>query len=247
MQMTVPVYIGFDTREAIAFDVCRHSLLRRSSVPLHVRALRQGGLRHAGLYRRVATVRDGQRIDAIDGKPFSTDFSFTRFLVPALCQYDGWALFCDCDFLFLADVADLLPLMDDSKAVLVCQQAHVPDEGVKMDGCVQQTYRRKNWSSFMLLNCGHPGMRRLTVAVVNEAPGAWLHGFEWLSDDEIGGLPPAWNWIDGVTEGTPRAVHYTAGGPWFAGHETVAFAREWQEERARAGARQITAQQEEAA
>lgn len=228
--MVIPIYIGFDAREAIAFDVCRHSLLRRSSVPLYVRALRQDGLRHAGLYRRTAIVRDGQQIDAIDGKPFSTAFSFTRFLVPALCQYEGWALFCDCDFLFLADVAALLSLMDDSKAVLVCKQVHAPSQATKMDGCIQEQYRRKNWSSFMLLNCGHPGTRRLTVAAVNEASGAWLHGFEWLHDDEIGDLPPAWNWIEGVTDGPPKAVHYTAGGPWFANHGSVAFAREWHDE-----------------
>ncbi|TWT11709.1 glycosyltransferase [Reyranella sp. CPCC 100927] len=245
--MTLRVFIGYDSREAIAFDVCRFSLLQRSTIPLHVEALRQADLRERGLYGRRLVERDGVMVDEQDGRPFSTEFAFTRFLVPALCQHDGWALFCDCDFLFLADVADLLPLIDDSKAVLVCQQAHVPGDGTKMDGCVQQSYRRKNWSSFMLLNCGHPGMRRLTVAAVNKAPGAWLHGFEWLRDDEIGGLPPAWNWIDGVTGGTPRAVHYTAGGPWFADHESVAFAREWQEERARAGAGQITAQQEEAA
>jgi len=229
--MTLPVLIGFDPREAVAFDVCRHSLLRHSSVPLYVRALRQEGLRLAGLYRRQWEWRDGQRVDLIDDRPFSTEFSFTRFLVPALCQYEGWALFCDCDFLFLADVAELLPLMDDSKAVLVAKQTHLPTETVKMDGVSQSQYRRKNWSSFMLINCGHPSNRRLTVRAVNEEFGAWLHGFHWLENHEIGEVPPAWNWIESVTEGEPRAVHYSSGGPWFAGHQSVAFAAEWLRER----------------
>jgi len=236
---TLPVLIGFDAREALAFDVCRHSLLRRSSMPLHVRALRQDGLRHAGLYRRKAVMRDGQQVDVIDGRPFSTDFSFTRFLVPALCQYEGWALFVDCDFLFLADVAELLRCMDDRKAVLVCRQVHDPVEGVKMDGCTQSRYRRKNWSSFMLLNCGHPATKRLTDAAVNERPGSWLHGLEWLRDEEIGDLPHQWNWIAGTTRGEPKAIHYTTGGPWFPDQASVAFAREWRDEYAqiRAGAR----------
>src|SRR4029079_15310290 len=99
----IPVFIGWDPREAIAADVCRFSLLRRSSVPLHVQYLRQPALREIGLYRRERELRDGQGIDRIDGRPFSTEFAFTRFLVPALCQFEGWALFVDGDFLFLAD------------------------------------------------------------------------------------------------------------------------------------------------
>jgi hypothetical protein len=233
----LPVFIGFDPREEIAFDVCRFSLLRRASVPLHVQALHRAELQACGLYRRRVRYReDGHPVDAIDGRPFSTEFSFTRFLVPALCGYEGWALFVDCDFLFLADVAELCRHMDEDKAVMVCRQAHAPDERVKMDGCAQSRYRRKNWSSFMLLNCGHAAMRRLTVAAVNERPGSWLHGFEWLRDEEIGDLPHAWNWIAGTTAGAPKAVHYTAGGPWFPACTEVAFAREWRDEQAlRAG------------
>lgn len=231
MTDTLPVLIGWDPREATAADVCRHSLLTRSSVPLYVRMLKQEGLRVAGLYRRQWEWRGGQRIDLIDDLPFSTEFSFSRFLVPALMGYEGWALFCDCDFLFMADVAELLPLMDDSKAVLVAKQSHVPTEAVKMDGCAQSQYRRKNWSSFMLFNCGHPSNRRLTVKAANEEFGSWLHGFHWLEDHEIGAIPPQWNWIEGVTEGEPKAVHYSSGGPWFASHQSVAFAAEWLRER----------------
>ena len=37
----------------------------------------------------------------------STEFTFTRFLVPALANYKGWALFCDSDIVFLKDVKEL--------------------------------------------------------------------------------------------------------------------------------------------
>lgn len=232
--MTLATFIGWDPREAIAADVCRHSLLTRSSIPLYVRMLKQDGLRAAGLYSRAWEWREGQRVDMRDERPFSTEFSFSRFLVPALMGYEGWALFCDCDFLFMADVAELLPLMDDSKAALVCKQVHAPVESTKMDGCAQQVYPRKNWSSFMLLNCGHPDNRRLTPRVVNEQPGSWLHGFNWLESGDIGEIPPQWNWIEGVTEGEPKAVHFSSGGPWFADHTSVAFAREWRDEYSRA-------------
>ncbi len=230
---TLPILIGYDPREQIAFDVCRYSLLKRSSVPLHVRGLKQEPLRHAQLYRRSWEWRAGQRVDLIDDRPFSTEFSFSRFLVPALCQYEGWAVFVDCDFLFMADPAELLPLLDDSKAVMVCKQLHVPRETVKMDGAAQTKYQRKNWSSFMLFNCGHAATRHLTPAVVNNSPGSWLHQFQWCSDSEIGEIPAQWNWISGVTEGKPKAVHYTTGGPWFADHMSVEWAKEWLDEMAR--------------
>jgi hypothetical protein len=230
----LPVFIGWDSREAVAADVCRFSLLRRASVPLHVRFLKQAPLREIGLYRRECDKRGGQMVDRIDGKPFSTEFSFTRFLVPALCQYDGWALFVDGDFLFLDDVAELFDRRDERFAVMVCKQAHDPVHATKMDGCVQQAYPRKNWSSLMLLNCSHEATRRLTPGAVNGEPGAWLHGLRWLPDRLIGELPPAWNWIEGVTRGEPKAVHFTAGGPWFAGCEAVRFAGEWQWHRAEA-------------
>ena len=229
MTDTLPVMIGWDQREAVAADVCRHSLLRHASIPLYVRFLKQEPLREIGLYRRQWEWRGGQRIDLIDERPFSTEFSFTRFLVPALCGYDGWALFCDCDFLFMADVAELLPFMDDSKAVLVCKQIHLPTETQKMDGCAQSQYRRKNWSSLMLLNCGHPSTRALHVRDVNERTGAFLHSFDWLDGGEIGELPPQWNYIAGTTTGTPKAVHLTSGGPWLPQCQDVAFAREWRD------------------
>lgn len=224
------VYIGFDDREAVAADVCRHSLLRHSTTPLCVSFLRMEALEYAGLYWRTYATQAGQMIDDIDGRPFSTKFSFTRFLVPALCQYEGWALFCDCDFLFRADVAELLPLLDDSKALLVCKQHHVPAERTKMDQQQQSRYPRKNWSSFMLMNCGHKEMRALTVDAVNTRPGSWLHQFGFLHPDDIGDIPAQWNWIEGTTEGEPRAVHYTSGGCWFAGYEHVAYAQEWRDE-----------------
>lgn len=223
----LPIHIGWDAREAIAADVCRFSLLRRSTIPLHVRYLKLDGLRNARLYSRESWQNGGQRFDVIDEKPFSTDFSFSRFLVPALCQYDGWALAVDCDFLFLADIAELFALRDDRYAVMVCKQDHQPIETTKMDNQIQTAYPRKNWSSLMLFNCAHEATRGLTPFDVNNRPGSYLHRLEWCPDEAIGALPPQWNFIDGTTAGEPKAVHYSAGGPWFDGYRDVRFAGEW--------------------
>lgn len=215
--------MGWDSREVVAFDVCRHSLLARSSIPLDVIPLRQYELRASGLYRRAA--------DPLA----STEFTYTRFLVPQLAGFQGWALFCDCDFLWLADVAELVALADDRYAVMCVQHDHRPTEATKMDGAKQTVYPRKNWSSLVLYNCGHPANRVLTHEVVNRETGAYLHRFQWLADDLIGALPETWNWLEGwnsePAEGHPNVVHYTRGGPWFENWQNVAYADLWCAER----------------
>ena len=215
MNNAFPVFIGYDSREPEAYEVAKHSILKYASVPVHIQQLNEAALRSIGMYDRKFTVTDGQKIDAIDGRPFSTEFSFTRFLVPALCQWQGSALFMDCDQLFRTDIAKLISEIDTSYAVQVCRQVYDPKVSIKMDNQVQQKYNRKNWSSFMVYNNAHPATKMLTVDAMNMEPGSWLHQFSWCRDVDIGGLDYRWNWIDGTTEGEPLNVHYTLGGPWF--------------------------------
>jgi hypothetical protein len=226
------IFIGYDPREDEAFRVCAYSLRRRASIPLDIQPLGQP----AGLYTRTwHRNAKGQRIDDRDGKPFSTDFAFSRFLVPELARHDGWALFCDCDFLFLADVAELLALRNPAYALQCVQHDHRPPEALKMDGQAQTRYARKNWSSLVLWNCAHPAHRSLTVADVSAQPGSWLHGFRWLPDEHLGALPEGWNWLDGwsSSEVPAQAVHFTRGGPWFAHHVPGPYSAAWLEERGR--------------
>lgn len=229
------VFIGYDSREPEAWEVARSSLLRHATGPVHVQPLKDRALCHAGLYTRAWRTEGAQKVDAVDGKPFSTDFSFTRFLVPALCQWEGWAIFVDCDFLFMADLTRIQEEFDPDYAVMVCKQDYRPTQDVKMDGQVQSRYWRKNWSSLIAFNCGHPSNKMLTVQAVNERPGSWLHGFSWLEDREIGDLDHRWNWLAGTTQGEPLAVHYSMGGPWFAHCQDVAYAKEWLAEADRIG------------
>jgi hypothetical protein len=217
------VYIGWDRRESLAYDVARFSLERRASIPVAVTPIKIDEMRARGLYWR-------------EPDPLaSTEFTYTRFLTPALAGFEGWALFCDCDFLWLSDIAGLLAYRDDSRAVLCVQHDYQPTETTKMDGAVQTRYPRKNWSSLMLLNCGHRAVRALTPEVVNTRSGAYLHRMQWAADDEIGALPVEWNWLEGWSDkpagGTPHAVHFTRGGPWFDNWQHVAYADLWRRER----------------
>jgi lipopolysaccharide biosynthesis glycosyltransferase len=157
-------------------------------------------------------------IDHLSGAPQSTEFATSRFLVPFLHR-KGWCLFTDCDVVFLGDISELFALADSRYAVQVVKHQHNPVESVKMDGQAQTSYDRKNWSSVVLWNCDHPAHHRLTLGMVNWWPGACLHRFCWLKDDEIGSLPNEWNWLVGVQPkpADPKIAHFTLGGPFLPG------------------------------
>ena len=204
--MTIPVYVGYDSREDIAYQVCKHSIVRREPGAT-VKPLKQKEMRDSGLYTR--------EID----KLASTEFTFTRFFIPHLQNYQGWAVFCDCDFLWTVPTTDLKQYCDPSKAVVVVQHDYTPAEGVKMDGQKQTVYPRKNWSSMVLWNCAHPKNKILTPELLNKESGAFLHRFQWLEDEDIGSLPHHYNWLVGwykePKDGVPKVLHWTEGGPWF--------------------------------
>lgn len=226
--MKLRVYIGWDPRETDAYAVAERSLKRHASIELEVQPLIMSDLHRRALYMRETEVRHGHLWDTISGAPMATEFALTRFLVPALADWKGWALFCDCDFLFRADVAELLEHCDHGQALACVQHQHEPTETVKMDGQRQTNYARKNWSSFALWNCGHL-KHAGQVDRVNRWPGLWLHQFRWLDNLDIGALPPAWNWLEGSSDSAvePKAVHYTRGVPSMAGYENAPYAREW--------------------
>lgn len=218
---SVNVYVGWDSREAVAFDVCKHSILERSSIDVNVIPLKQKDLRATNLYWR------GEDIG-------STEFTITRFLVPYLNGYRGPALFCDCDFLFDCDIAELFDLYDESKAVQVVKHDYAPPEKKKFLDNIQYHYPRKNWSSLVLWNTGHELNQQMTLNMVNSKEPSFLHQFKWLPDEMIGELGHEWNWLEGhyhePEDGSPKVIHYTRGGPWFPGYENVDYADRWNKE-----------------
>ena len=223
MMSNLNIYIGYDSKEDIAYRVCKYSILKRSNTNLKVTSLK--------LYELITNKMYSRNIDPLA----STEFTYSRFLVPALNKYKGWAIFCDCDFIFFEDVSKILENIDNSKAVYCVQHDYTPKEKHKMDGQKQTIYPRKNWSSFILFNCSHPSNKKLSIDLVNSETGSFLHQFKWLKDSEIGSLDERWNWLEGWTSNhnnkKPFAVHYTRGGPWFDEWQDVEFANEWISER----------------
>ena len=216
------IFIGWDRREDIAYQVAKKSIEDRASIPVEIIPLKQHKLRDTGIYTRPTD------------KLASTEFTFTRYLVPYLADYEGWALFIDCDFLFLDDVAKLVEQIDDSYAIMCAQHQYTPKPGRKMDGKLQTIYPKKNWSSMMLINCEHPkNINELTLNNVNNEylNGAHFHRFSWLPDSSIGQISHEWNWLVGwynePDDGAPKALHYTEGGPWFDNYKDCEYAAEW--------------------
>lgn len=218
----IRVFLGYDHRETVAWHVAAHSLISRASQPVSLApvALSQLG----AVFTRERDARQ------------ATDFSFTRFLVPYLCGYQGWAVFMDCDVLVLDDIARLWALRDGQYAVQVVKHDHQPRETKKFLGQPQTSYPKKNWSSVMLMNCAR--CTALTPEYVNSASGLDLHRFNWLeSESLVGELPHRWNHLVDYDEEVPASevsvLHYTIGGPWFEPYADCGYAAEWRAEQGR--------------
>ena len=212
--MKLQIYIGYDPREEDCYRVLHHSIERLSSKEVEVIPLRLTDLK--GFFANPAVG--------------ATEFSFSRFLVPSLCNYKGWAVFMDCDMLCRVDIAELMTLIKGlpPKAVYVCKHDYMPTQDKAIG--VQMNYPKKNWSSFMVFN--NKKCRMLSLDYVNRASGKQLHQFEWVQEAKIGELPLVWNWLVGEYEHNDDAkiLHYTLGAPCFEAYKNCDHSPEWHHE-----------------
>ena len=241
-------YIGVDHREPDAVKVTEESARAYSGGPLHIGYLEHMDLRQRLLFDRPWRIaEDGTSFDERDGKPFSTQFSHTRFLTPIVAKADGlegWALFTDCDWLWLDDIYKMLKDVDPTKTVMVVPHNFQPEAIIKMDGQKQTKYPRKLWSALMLWNL--QSKKLPTVEMVNAADGGYLHRFGWLEDSDIGFLSESWHWIPNHSPTTtagiqqeaanrpisPSGIHFTFGPPTdaMADREPTPFDVMWHNE-----------------
>ena len=210
----INIFIGYDSKERVAYNVLSHSIIQNSTKPVAITPIALNNLKDDFVRERNALS--------------STEFSFSRFMIPHLMNYQGWALFMDCDMLMFEDISKLWLMRDDSKAIQVCKHDYTPKESKKFLGQVQTKYEKKNWSSFMLMNCKK--CTTLTPDYVNKASGLELHQFKWLEGDHlIGDLPLEWNWLVGEYEYKEDVnnIHYTKGGPWFEEYAKCDYSQDW--------------------
>jgi len=213
----IPVFVGYDPREAIAYHTCVNSIIRYASQPVAIIPI---ALNLFQDYKETHT----------DG---SNHFIYTRFLVPHLMGFKGWAIFIDGDMIVRDDIMKLWNLQEVDKDVMVVKHDYQTCMPVKYLGAKNENYPRKNWSSVILWNCNSFPNRQLTPEFVQTSSGSFLHRFSWLDDDRIGELPPEWNWLP--DEYGPNAhaklLHYTLGTPCFQEFADTPQGNEWHRER----------------
>lgn len=209
----IPVFIGWDPNEAISFHVCANSIIRNSSKPVSIIPLALNLLKD---YEETHT----------DG---SNQFIYSRFLVPHLMNYDGWAIFIDGDMIVKGDIAELWDMRHYGKDVLVAKHDYKTKMTEKYLGARNEDYPRKNWSSVIVWNCSSFPNRKLTPDFIQKSTGAELHRFSWIDDDRIGELPLEWNWLDLEYDINPAAklIHYTLGIPAFNEFKDKGSYEEW--------------------
>ena len=201
-QSVIKVFIGYDPVESLAWHTMAASIYRHSSRPVSITPINIRNLK--GVYTRE---RDPKQ---------SNEFSFTRFLVPHLCNFEGQGIFFDCDMMLRGDIAEIFDAMktQPGKAVYVVKHTYTPRDDVKYLNAVQYKYPRKNWSSVVLWDCAHPKNRVVTPEFVtpefvtpefvNTADAMKLQRFGWLDDKDIGELDVRWNWLVGEYDHPPR-------------------------------------------
>jgi lipopolysaccharide biosynthesis glycosyltransferase len=213
----IPIFIGYDPREAVAYHVCVNSIIRHASQPVCIVPL---ALNLFNDYKETHT----------DG---SNQFIYSRFLVPHLMDYSGWAIFIDGDMIVRSDIVELWNLQNPYNDVIVVKHDYKTRMPVKYLGARNEDYPRKNWSSVILWNCNSFPNRQLTPEFIQHATGSFLHRFSWLDDARIGELPKEWNWLPDEYGANPAAklLHYTLGAPCFEEFTDTPQADEWHQER----------------
>jgi lipopolysaccharide biosynthesis glycosyltransferase len=212
----IPIFVGYDPREAVAYHTCANSIIRHASQPVAIIPL---ALNLVNDYKETHT----------DG---SNHFIYSRFLVPHLMGYTGWAIFIDGDMIVRDDIVKLWNLQESHVDVMVVKHDYKTRMKEKYLGAKNEDYPRKNWSSVILWNCSSWPNRKLTPEFIENATGAQLHRFSWIDDERIGELPIEWNWLPDEFGANPDAklLHYTLGTPCFHEFADTPQSEDWHRE-----------------
>lgn len=207
------VFIGYDEREPVAFHVCAQSIIEHSSIPVSITPLKLSLLKK--IFHRE---RDKSQL---------TDFSFTRFLVPYLCDYQDWGLFIDGDMLIREDIKNLWELRDNQFDIMLVKHHDFTGNHTFLDTTLK-LFPRFNWSSVMLFN--NAQCKILTPEYLQTVELQDVHQFKFIKDEnKLGELPAKWNYLVGYSKPNPNPalVHWTLGGPYFEKFKDAEFASEW--------------------
>lgn len=218
----IRIFTGFDEREAAGWHVFCESLLEHASQPVQIIPITRK------LAGRIAT-------QAGQGGQGTNAFTRSRFLVPELCGYEGWAIFADgADMLVRSDIAELWAYrLLGGKDVWCVKHDYETKHAHKYLGTAMEApnvhYWRKNWASLFLIDCGSKSARSLKPHLIEQAQLSYLLGFSWVEESCIGAIPNEWNWLirEMGRNDAAKIAHYTLGIPGFARYRDSDFSKEW--------------------
>ena len=213
MTKLLNLFVGFDQKESIAYHAFAQSIIENSSIPISITPLAENNL---SIYEEKH--KDG-----------TNKFTYSRFLVPYLMNYQGWAIFADGDMICLDDIKNLYDLIDNKYAVQLVKHNYKTKHEKKYFGQKNENYPRKNWSSLIIWNCSHRKHKILTPDFISSKDGSYLHRFKWLCDEEIGEIDKKWNWlaIEYPRKDNLKLIHYTLGTPCFKEYEKTSLSEHW--------------------
>lgn len=192
MSSKLSIYIGFDPRQPLAYNVMAHSVASRLTRPAAIVRLQldQLPITRMGL----------------------TEFTYSRFLAPFLCDYDGYSLFLDADMIALTDVGEILKDVDPTAAVSVVMHEAI--------------FERPSLMVFNNKRC-----TMLTPAFLDDPSTNPFNLPGWAS--KVGALPKDWNHVVGYNpqNNAAKVVHYTAGIPCWPETDNCEWAEAWHLER----------------
>ena len=185
------VFIGYDDRQAVSYTALQQSILETASQPVSVTPL---------ILNTLPITRRGL-----------TPFTFSRFLVPWLCNYQGHALFLDADMFLVSDICEMTRYFNGEHAISVVRSIAQFEQ-----------------SSVMLFNNAHPKNRTLTPDFIENTEEN-MHGLCWLDEADIGDMDRKWNQLVGYQDcqGMSGNLHFTMGVPAFPETSTSEFGQIW--------------------
>lgn len=165
------VFIGVDPRQPVAAAVMNYTIQKNASKPVAVTELH---LNQLPITRRGLT-----------------EFTYSRFLCPHLCDYQGVSVFVDADMMVTGDIWELAEHADE--AVNVAKHAE-----------------RFEWPAVMVFN--NEKCKNLTPSYV-ENPENKMFDFAWASG--IGDIPAEWHYVVGydAPRDDAKLWHFTQGIP----------------------------------
>lgn len=209
------VFIGYDSRQPVAFNIAQASIYRHCSRPVTITPL------------------------VLDTLPIErrglTEFSVSRYLVPWLCNFEGHALFLDGDTLCMGDIAELP--WHTEHAVSVVHHDSVQKHGQSVDVRFERP-------SVMLFNCAKctaltPEMVQTGkphnlqwAETVGDLPHEWNYLVGYDSEQTLRLSQD----LDPDEDTKPvKLAHFTMGLPCFEETAKDEYAAEWRETAAWSG------------